>query len=123
MQSNCILGLWWELKFDWRRFLSNLVHEQSSFMGLPTSVVPRVSPLPWKREDNTHTSNKILYFYILQFSSREISVNHAHCTQEKAHSAVGRQAELQTLDFLLQCPSQCLILSLFSFLSVLSLCS
>lgn len=74
--------------------MSNL----SSCMRLPTSVI---SPLSWKREDNDRTSNKISYSYILQFSSREISVNHAYCTQEQAHSAVGRQAEPQTLDFLL----------------------
>lgn len=75
------------------------------------------------REDDDLISNNVSYFCILQSANGEISVNPTYSTLENTYSTVGRQAQPQTLYFLLPCPSQCLILALFSFLSVLSLCS
>lgn len=82
------------------------------------------------REDNDEemiTSQVFPYFCTLNLTNREVllalHINPTYSTQENTCSAAGRQAQPQTLYFLLPCPSQCLILALFRFLSVLSLYS
>lgn len=108
--------------------------------GTGWAVRRRLEVVPWVcsvflvswrrqlREDNDRemiTSQIFPYFCTLNLTNREVllalHINPTYSTQENTCSAAGRQAQPQTLYFLLPCPSQCLILALFRFLSVLSL--